>query len=391
MSDSTDAVTLPAAAQALQKGKSMQDIASMLADNTMKMRGAEIATPNEVNEDDDGAPETTDLDTGDSGNDEHIADADDVGIAADDVDALGEDDDHSGNEEETGGTVDEDDPNAEPQQADNLDVEEFEVSDDDLVELSDELQVSIGDLKKVYQADENLAARVQEQEVATNEALTMRAKAQHDTEQATGAINAMFKHILDIAAQPLISAPDEALKATDPARYIQHLEAFNNDKQRITETQDMLTNALGEYTTQTKQLKENRKQQEIQILATKIPAMQKAETRPQASKDILDAATHYGFKPEEVNDAIDHRIYLMAYDAQQYRKLMSQTNKEEVDLTEEKARTKVRQTRRLRSRGTNAKSRLSGQAKRLRVLKTKAQSSGKPADVAAYMAAKQSK
>jgi hypothetical protein len=80
----------------------------------------------------------------------------------------------------------------------------------------------------------------------------------------------------------------------------------------------------------------------------------------------------------------------MAYDAQQYRKILANSSKT-VDDIKEKVSTKVTsQTRTLRPRGTVAKDRLSAQAKTIKVLKATAKKSGKPEDVAALIAAKRS-
>ena len=99
----------------------------------------------------------------------------------------------------------------------------------------------------------------------------------------------------------------------------------------------------------------------------------------------MDAAAHYGFSPNEVNEAIDHRVYQMAYDAQQYRKLMSKSTKQ--DTLEELAKEKVKaQTRTLRSRGTSAKNRLSAQAKKVKIVKARAKKTGRVDDVAEFIA-----
>ena len=377
-------VEAPPVVQTLSKGKSMQDIADMLAANTMAMRGQPTPTPNEEvdNEaDDESEIDATDLDPGDGGADETD---DDGGTPLDDGAGTGDDDDTGGEEEDSGEDTDDADDDA-------LDPEPFEIDDDDLLELDDGTQVSIAALKEVFKSDETIAKAVEQQKEATNEALTMRARAQEDAAKAQGAINAMFKHVVDVITVPLIAPPNEADKQNNPQQYIRHLDAYQQDQQRIQQAQQDLAGAVEAYSQEQAALMETRKKEEMNVLVSKIPALQSEKTRPQASQDIIDAAGFYGFSPEEVNNAIDHRIYQMAYDAQQYRKLMKSTGKEEIDLTMEKAKTKVRQTRTLRSKGTTAKSRVSGQAKRVLKAKTRAQSTGKAADVAAYLAAKRQK
>ncbi len=98
-------------------------------------------------------------------------------------------------------------------------------------------------------------------------------------------------------------------------------------------------------------------------------------------KDILDAANHYGFAPEEVNNSADHRVFMMAYDA------VSEAPR----LVERReGRTQKRpiasQPRVLRSKGTQAG--VSKAQKRVKVLKSKASTTGKAEDVANFMAAR---
>ncbi|NKB39445.1 MAG: hypothetical protein GKR86_00035 [Ilumatobacter sp.] len=403
MNKPTSDVEIPAAAQALSKGKSLQDIAAMMASNTMKMRGLEEpASPNEVIADED------DNDKGEAApkykprsnrrtDEEHAEDLE-GGDALDDSDGVGGDDDQSG-----GGEGDADDAGGAGEEADDAGNEEgdgvadadasdagefFELDDDDMIDLGDGTEMSFGDLKNIHNADQFTVEQLQQQETATNEALNMRTSAENEMAQARGVINAMMKHVLDIVAQPMVRKPDEALKTTNADRYIQHLDAYQADQQRIAQTNELLTGAVKEYTEHENQQREVRKQSEMSVLVSKIPAMQSEQSRGQASQDILDAAAFYGYSPEEVNDAIDHRVYRMAYDAQQYRKLVKGQSSETIDLSKEAANKKVRRTRTLRSRGTTAKTRLSTQAKTVDKAKQKAAKSGSAKDVAAFLAAK---
>lgn len=397
----TDAedLEIPAAAQALKPKKSLSDIADMLAQNHMKMRaGKSDTTPNEVKNEDDDKTKAQRVANGTRRTDAN--DAEDLEDTTEELNGLLSDEDDDVEDADTSGTddstvddtddVDEDDED-DVDDDDSTIADYFEIDDDDLLELDDDTQVSIADLKRVYKADESIAQEIEKQQTATSEALTMRARAQDDSMKAQEMVGALMKHIIETIQVPLIGPPNEGLKTTNPEQYIRHLEAYNEDQKRINDTETQLADAISTFAEHQKGQKETRKKEEMMVLTQKIPALSDPKTRPEASKDILDAAAHYGFSPEEVNEAIDHRVYRMAYDAQQYRKLMNASTKEEISLTEEKAKNKVRQTRTLRSKGTTAKTRLSGQAKRIKVLKKAAQSSGKPKDVAALLVAQRQK
>jgi hypothetical protein len=81
--------------------------------------------------------------------------------------------------------------------------------------------------------------------------------------------------------------------------------------------------ALEAHNNKLKEVKTAYKTEEMNILLQQIPALRSEDraARAQASQDIIDAAAFYGFTPDEINEAADHRVFKMAYDAQQYRKL----------------------------------------------------------------------
>lgn len=376
-------------------GKSLDEIAQILANNTMaRMEGRTKPKPNEVSnakpkpaapvQSKDDAVSVNPGSVNDDG-----ADADDLPLfdatgnvdPATEVDGQGAGDEGSEELDNALGTLPDDEDDG-----------TFEIEDDTLIAFEDDEDnpVSLADLKKVYRADKDKLQLTEAQQQATQQALIERAKAQEDSQKARQAIEAVFSHFDRVISQPLFAAPDQSLKTTDPARYIAQVEAYQQDQQRIADTKQQLLEAFGAHAQQQETLIKNRKAHEIAVLADKLPALKDPLKRKQASQDILDAATHYGFSSDEVNNAIDHRVYQMAYDAQQYRKIMSQSTKSAETLMET-AKTKVQsQTRTLRSRGTNANTRLSAKAKQLKVLKAKASKSGDPKDVADFIAAKRS-
>ena len=80
----------------------------------------------------------------------------------------------------------------------------------------------------------------------------------------------------------------------------------------------------------------------------------------------------------------------MAYDAQQYRKMMANTQVQigkKAPTPKEKLEAKKNKVRTLRPQGTSAKTRATAKARRIKTLKNTAQKTGKVDDVANYIAA----
>ena len=102
----------------------------------------------------------------------------------------------------------------------------------------------------------------------------------------------------------------------------------------------------------------------------------------EAQKAISDAAEYYGFLPAEVSMVADHRIFLMAYDAAQFRALKSKASSkgEVLDTT-----TNIRPPRKLRSGANISRTRaLAKQSAKVRKsVSDKARSTGKVDDILA--------
>jgi len=360
--------------------KSLDEIAAMMAENTMKMRKP-APVPKEVTPDAEEA-EAVVQDEVPAGDGAVAGREEDVNVDDDnepEVNATDADD------EEGAGTVD-----AGADSGD--DGYDLEIDDDTVFALDDETEVSFKELKARYNIDEETKALAETQRSATQEALVTRQKAVEDSEKARRAATAVFEHFQNIIATPQVSKPDESLKTSNPAQYIQHLEYYNQDQARIRDQQADLHQAFDQHLEAEKEIKNNLRAQMINKLTEVLPALKSsdAKVKQAASQDIIQAARHYGFKDEEVNEALDYRLYQMAHDAQQYRKIMEKSGNQAT--TEEEKKTRVKnQTRTLRPRGTTAKNRLTAKAKRVKAVKTKAQSTGRVDDVADFIAAQKSK
>jgi hypothetical protein len=180
--------------------------------------------------------------------------------------------------------------------------------------------------------------------------------------------------------------PTQQLKDADPARYIAQMEAYQKDQARIEQSRQLVLDAMNEFSKQHKENENNRRVYEISRLTEKLPDLKVDGKKKAVMQDIVDAADTYGFTPEELNQGSDHRLFHMAYEAMQYRKLKKGMKLNDMEEREEKARTKIKSgPRLLRSKGTTAKKLSTAAAKRVKVVKNRAQSTGKVDDVANFL------
>lgn len=313
-----------------------------------------------------------------NGKDEEDEDEDDLD---DDQTQLGDEEDADGDD----GDDDNDEGGDGEEGEDGDDDDGFEIDDETEFEFEDGTTATLSDLKKVYQADATVVETVKATEATYLEANQIRTKAIEDGNKMSAAMKALIPFLDQIVAQPLVKDPDPALKTTDAARYWAQYEAKQNDNQRIAQGRQALLTTMQQFNKQMEDMKENTRAQEMNVLVQKLPVLKDNKTKEAASRDILDAAKFYGFTDAEVASGVDHRVYMMAYDAQQYRKLKAGT-KEEKETKKTKITSNLgKGPKVLRSGGTSARGRLTTAQKRVKVVKSKAQETGRAQDVAEFM------
>lgn len=279
----------------------------------------------------------------------------------------------------------EDDPDdqEEETQEDEDDAEYLEFDDTTLVEVivdGEAKEVPLSDLRNAYSGNAAIEKRLQEASELRNEQRSVRDQALQEAETVKNATIAVLEHVSSELTTPLVSEPDPALRNSNPAQYLRHLEAYQKDQSRIAKHEEQLKTLFGEQAKKLAEVKENNRKQQLILLGEKLPSIKNEKTREQASADILEAAKHYGFSEQEVNSFADHRLYVMAHDAQQYRKLKS------TPRTGDMEERKPGKRRVLRSGKTKPRAAAASQKKAIDAARKQAQTTGKHQDVAAYLA-----
>ena len=351
-------------AQEQPKAKSLDEIAALMAQNTMEMRGmtdeAEQPSTEDIVEDDAEEIQNTEPEQGHS--------------------AVEEADDDEQSDPEVDGDDEED-----PQLGDEL--EDLILQDDDLVFIDDDTEMTFAELKSFATADKTIAEKAKEQSEAAIEAVRIRDQARHDSEKIVAAAKKVMELAGDNLVQELVSKPDPA-QYNNMEDFRRHQQAYEQDQTRVQTAKQALLDVVEQHRKDTEEAHEQRKAEEFALLHQKVPALasQDKAVKAAASQDILDAAAFYGFSKADVDLAADHRLFQMAYDAQQYRKTLQPATKEEVTM-EKKIDKARRRARTLRSGGTSAKMRQTTKARHVKSTKEAAEKRGSVENVANFIVA----
>lgn len=288
--------------------------------------------------------------------------------------------------------VDEEDLSDEDQEGDGeaeKDDEEDEESpyDDDTTEVEvvvdgETKSIPLSELKKAYSLHGATESRLREATEARKEANQLKLEANKYAEEMQQSlvqvVNGLGQHLF----AEFVARPDESLRKSNPTRYLEHLEAYQQDQQRIAEQREAFGNLFKQEGEKLAKAKQEHAKQEVELLRTALPELLDKEKGPKVAEKLVEAGKYYGFSEEEIKSMADHRVYLMAHDAQKYRELVANGGKMPKDVEE-----RVRQTRPAK------KSRSMASAKRQKQLdkvKHAAAQSGRPEDVAKYLIHKNS-
>lgn len=284
---------------------------------------------------------------------------------------VGEEENQEPSEEEES-----EDPTSEPEQ--------IEVSDDDLIEVKVDGEVKLATLRELKNAFGGEGAIKQRLDAANEEregARAARAEIVKEGETAKQAMIAVIQQLDTMLHKPSIPLPDESLKQSNPRAYLQQLDQYQQEAASLEQSRQQLVQAFQHHSQQVEKQMEQQRQAEARLLAENFKPIQSEATRGAAAKDIKDAISHYGFSDEDMKGVIDHRIYMMAYDAMQFHKL---TAKGQTQLGELKEKAE-RKARTLRTKATPRRRKSNQVEKQGRILRDKARQTGKSDDVAAFM------
>ena len=319
--------------------------------------------------------------------DDFADDVDDTDEVVDDETLTGGDDETE--DEETDALETEDEAEEDVEDVDEVEdeAEYLDITDDDLIVVKvddEEQEVSIGDLKKAYSGEGAIEKRLQQATEARTNSIQESTKLLETLADNERLYAEALQGLDETLFKGVIPAPPDDLKRSNPSRYLQHQEAYENDQKRINDAKAVIQGAISEAEKARADRLEKYTKQASMVIAQQIPelASDDDDIRNGMYKKLFETAQAYYYTEAEIKSALDPRMYMLIRDATKYREMMSGgTQRDPKDL----AAQKVKKVRRLRSGNTTVKNR-TRQADRDRKARVeRARKSGKVEDVAATL------
>jgi hypothetical protein len=192
----------------------------------------------------------------------------------------------------------------------------------------EEIEVPLSELQKGYSRTEDYKAKTM--------ALADERRAL-DTAKATVEVDVQRQYANELkqridtfeALDPVLAEARQIdwdrLKREDPATFVEYNDAVNQRLGLIKEHRAEVERIEGERAEQAKTVEQAEREQRLNLAANKIievlPELATEEKFSKFAADNIGFLREAGFTPEEINDAVDDRVLLLADDARKWRSL----------------------------------------------------------------------
>lgn len=113
----------------------------------------------------------------------------------------------------------------------------------------------------------------------------------------------------------------------DPIGWTQEQARYQSELAQWQQQQHSIQQLEAQNTAQQEQAQKAYLSEQRQKAVELIPELGDAEKAPKVMKDLLSAASHYGYEPDEMSGVTDARVLAVLKDAASYRALQSSTSK----------------------------------------------------------------
>lgn len=187
--------------------------------------------------------------------------------------------------------------------------------------LKDGTVISVQDLKRGFLAQASFTRGTQE---LAKERETL-ASTKAEVEQHARQLQAQRDFILQVSQKFLPTPPDERLLDQNSANFdpIRYMALKADYDKKVGELSELQKSAQGETARMTQEQQRAQKElrdAEAKRLLEAMPELKKPEVYNKFWADAVDTMTEYGFSAEELDAAIDHRLYRVYRDLAAYRR-----------------------------------------------------------------------
>ena len=192
------------------------------------------------------------------------------------------------------------------------------------VRLKDGTVISVQDLKRGFLSQQSFTRGTQENAKERETLATTKA----EVEQYARSLQEQRDFILQVAQQYVPQPPDRSLLDRnsanfDPVTYAA-LKAEYDDRIGVLNHLHNTSKAEQDKATQEQaRQKEAMRKAEADLLVKAMPDLAKPDVQKKFWADTIETMAEYGYSQEDLNDAIDHRFYMIFRDLTAYRKARS--------------------------------------------------------------------
>lgn len=215
-------------------------------------------------------------------------------------------------EEDSEEVVSEDDQDAE--EADTSEEPVFTVKID-----GTEKQVTLSELKRGYSGQEFVQKGMQEAARQRKQAEEVYAALLNERQQLAGLYQQMQSGSFVQPPTP----PTREMFESDPIGYMEAKLNYDEGMAKYQEQSMQMQRLMAQQSQAEQAARQAYIQQELNNLKNVIPELSKPEQAAKVRDQLLSAGKAYGYSPEEIGQAIDHRALHVLRDAMKYREIMA--------------------------------------------------------------------
>jgi hypothetical protein len=189
------------------------------------------------------------------------------------------------------------------------------------VRLKDGTVISVQDLKRGYLAQASFTRGTQELAEERKSLATQKT----EVEQHARTLQEQRDFILQVAQKFLPQPPDHSLLDQtsanyDPLRYMSLKDDYERKVGELTKLQQDAQATQARTTEEQKRQQKELRDREAKLLLDAMPELKKPEVYGKFWTEAVDTMSEYGFSAEELDGAIDHRLYRVYRDLAAYRR-----------------------------------------------------------------------
>ena len=195
------------------------------------------------------------------------------------------------------------------QEQDEQEQNEQEEDDDEIVDLGNGEEIGLAELKDSYQKNKNFTQEVENLETQRKDIENLRKSYGESVDRIKSTYDGLTRMLEGVA----FAEPDPQLAHTDPASYRYQMALRNN---ALAQLQNVYAGRERSESIISQEMKEELirlKNTETDKLLNVNPNLKDKKNKERFDKDNIKTAIEFGFKEDEINQTIDHRILQLVH------------------------------------------------------------------------------